>query len=132
METKIIEVTNGPLNWGKFMLGKFEETEWERVSALPEALDQPLIRGRGWGTQHLLVLDLQTGEGAVFYPSKDGSARSDLNKTKIWTCPMSEPFMEWLYQQDLSDIQELPDHIDLPHAKFDVAGYRRTGHDDVI
>ena len=64
MKTKIIEATNGPQNWGKFMLGRFD-SEWARGSA---ALTDPysLLSRVGWTDEHLLVLDLQTGEGAIF------------------------------------------------------------------
>jgi hypothetical protein len=28
MQVKFIEATNGPQNWGKFMLGRFDSDEW--------------------------------------------------------------------------------------------------------
>lgn len=125
MNTKFIEVTNGPRNWGKFMLGRFTPEEWATTAALPEATGYSLLRGRGWTRSHLLVLDLQTGEAAVFLIG--GSARADLNKHRIWVCPMFEPFLEWLYTQDLSDLDSLPPLVDLPDAPFAMAGYRRSG-----
>jgi len=63
MKTKIIEVTNNELNWGKFLLGEFTEEELAYRSKIDEGF---LIRGRGWGPEHILVFDLQTGEGAWF------------------------------------------------------------------
>ena len=128
MKTKIIEATNGPQNWGKFMLGQFD-AEWWRPSAIPHALQSTLtcslLRMVGWTPEHLLVVDLQTGEGAIFRPG--GLARADLDKHRIWVCPLFEPFLTWLYKQDLSDLDKLPDHIDLPDAPFQWSGYRRAG-----
>lgn len=123
MITKFIEATNGPLNWGKFMVGRFDK-EWSYKSVVDE--DGPsLLWGRGWTPEHILVVDLQTGEGAMFMPR--GFAPADLNKHKIWVCPLFEPFLTWLYVQDLSDLDKLPAHIDLPNAPFDMQGYRRQG-----
>lgn len=129
MITKIIEATNNELNWGKFMLMR-PDTEWSRMALI--ALDGetlppriPLLRQIGWDRHHLWVLDLQTGEGAWFMPG--GHARADLNKHRIWVCPLFEPFLEWVYEQDLQDITKLPDIIDLPNAPFNFYGYRREG-----
>jgi hypothetical protein len=33
MESKIIEATNGPRNWGKFLIGRMD-LEWARASAV--------------------------------------------------------------------------------------------------
>lgn len=134
MITKFIEVTNGPRNWGKFMLGRFTQEEWERESNLPDADERAvfthgkwsLLRQRGWTPDHLLVMDLETAEGAIFLPG--GSASADLNKHRIWVCPMFEPFLEWLYaQRDWLKLDDLPNHVDLPDASFAMAGYRRPG-----
>lgn len=129
MKTKFIEVTQnaeGVLdrsNWGKFMLARFDESEWIRDSALS---GQPsLLTARGWVPDHLLFLDLETGEGTMLLPG--GCAHADLEKHKVWVCPMAEPFLEWLYEQDTTDIQALPDLVELPDAPFAMAGYRRPG-----
>lgn len=122
MKIKMMEATNGPLNWGKFMVMQFTE-EWGLKSAVSPGT--PLLSGRGWGPQHFVVFDLQTGEGGVF--RHGGSASSDLKKHAIWVCPLFEPFLEWLYAQDLSDLDKLPAHIDLPEAEFRMSGYRRPG-----
>lgn len=122
MKIKFIEATNGPSNWGKFMLGRFEE-EWRVRSAVAPAT--LLLAGRGWSPEHLLVVDLQTGEGSIFRPG--GMAHADLEKHRIWVCPLFEPFLEWLYKQDVSDLDKLPAHIDLPKAEFQWAGHRRPG-----
>lgn len=123
MITKIIEATNGPNNWGKFLLGRFDQAEWEKRSAVaPER--GSLLTQRGWQPHHLLVLDLQTGEGAIFAPG--GLASADLNtKHQVWVCPLFEPFLNWVYAQDLTDLANLPDHIDLPDAEFAFFGHRR-------
>jgi hypothetical protein len=130
MITKIIEVTNGPQNWGKFLVGRFDAEEWTRRSRVIEKSEPalahiPLLHHIGQDHRQLLVLDLQTCEGAMFLPG--GFPKADLEKHKIWICPMFEPFLEWLYKQDLSVLDKLPDHIDLPDAPFAFSGYRREG-----
>lgn len=122
MKVKFIEVTNQNRNWGKFLLGRFD-SEWEYESTI--APGTKLLAGRGWTPSHLLILDVQTGEGAIFSPG--GSAAHDLNKHKIWVCPMYEPFLEWLYRQDLSDLDKLPAFLDLKDAPFEMYGHRRPG-----
>jgi len=118
---KIIEATNGPNNWGKFGVARFDE-EWSRIS---EVGSRNLLVSCGWTYQHLLVMDFQTGEGAIFKPG--GYAKADLAKHKIWVCPLYEPFLTWLYKQDLSDLAKLPDLVDLPDAEFIFQGHRRAG-----
>jgi hypothetical protein len=120
MKTVFVEATNKEMNWGKFMLAKFDEDEWARRSAIDSG---SLVAGRGWSSDHILVLDLQTGEGAFFKPG--GYAHADLEKHKIWVCPLFEPFLEWLYT--LPDPMSAPRSIDLPNAPFDFRGYRRPG-----
>lgn len=126
MRTRIIEARNGEVsNWGKFLVGKFDAGEWARRSALPGAESPtPLIRRLGWGPEHIYVMDLQTGEGALF--RQGGFAPADLNKTHIWVCPLYESFLTWLYKQDVSDLDKLPDLVDLD-APFEMSGYRRPG-----
>lgn len=126
MRTKIIEVTNGPRNWGKMLVGKMD-TEWSVRSQVDPG--STLLRQCGWSPEHVWVLDLQTGEGAFF--RQGGHAGADLQKHKIWVCPMYEPFLTWLYQQDLSDLDALPALVDfdVADAPFSFAGYRRPGPD---
>lgn len=130
MITKIIEVTNNDQNWGKFMLLR-PDTEWSVFSQIdpPEPLrgvrTLGLLARLGWTPEHLWVLDLQTGEGANFRAG--GLAAADLNKHKIWVCPMFEPFLTWLYRQDLADLAKLPDLVNLLDAPFEFRGYRRPG-----
>ena len=127
METKLIESSNGPHNWGKFMVARFDKDEWKRRSEVAEN-DYSLLGQIGWGPEHIMVFDLQTGEGALFSPH--GLAGADLEKHRIWVCPLFEPFLEWLYKQDLSDFDKLPSHIDLPDVPFQWHGYRRGGPEE--
>lgn len=123
MQTKIIEASNG-VNWGKFLLGRLG-TEWSRRSAYDKA-PMPLLARCGWTRdQHLWVLDLQTGEGAYF--RLGGHAGADLQKHRIWVCPLFEPFLTWLYEQDTRALELLPDSVELPHAPAALYGHRREG-----
>jgi hypothetical protein len=124
MISKIIEVTNRQFNWGKFLLLR-PDTEWQRRAVMDPYRRTALLGVCGWTPEHLWVLDLQTGEGAYFKPG--GVASADLDKHRIWVCPMFEPFLAWLYEQDLSDFSQLPDRLDLPHAPPELYGYRRPG-----
>jgi hypothetical protein len=126
MYTKIIEATNNFMNWGKFLLGKFSWEEWNISSKMPGCEHYNfLLKDLGWTEKHIWVLDLQTGEGAYFLPAKNACAKADLDKHKIWVCPMFEPFLEWLYQQDNLDFDVLPDWINLKEIEFSFCGYRR-------
>jgi hypothetical protein len=128
MITKIIEATNG-FNWGKFMLARFDAQEWARPTHIEGEGGRPMLPQLGWDKHNIWVLDLQTGEGAMFKPH--GIARIDLNeKHKIWVCPLYEPFLCWVYQQDLSDINKLPDLVQLPEAEGALYGYRRKGPEE--
>ncbi len=109
MKTKIIEATNsdsGGFNWGKFMVGRFDHEWGHRAAVVSGGHGLPLLTSQGWSRDHILVLDLATGEGAIF--KIGGLASADLNKHRVWVCPMFEPFLEWLYKQDLSDLAALP------------------------
>lgn len=131
MVTKFVEATQSAqsgINHGKFMLGRFDPDEWLRPCALDTQLyarSPNLLHRTGWSGDHLLVLDLATGEGAIFWPG--GSPVADLEKHRVWVCPMFEPFLEWLYRQDLTDLEVLPDLVELPNAPAAMAGYRRGG-----
>lgn len=134
MQTKLIEVTNGPHNHGKFLIGQFDE-EWTRPCLVDPSFGttfhRALLHRCGWTPEHTLVFDLQTGEGALF--RLGGLARADLNKTRIWVCPLFEPFLTWLYaevRKDATDwFAKLPEQLDLPNAPFAMHGYRREGRE---
>lgn len=124
MDRVFIEATNG-FNWGKFMVARFDREDWEYASEVEP--DQRLLRACGWAPDlHLLIFDLQTGEGGIF--RHGGFARADLDKHKVWVCPMFEPFLSWLYAQKMpQDLGTLPRIIELPDAPSSLHGYRRAG-----
>lgn len=113
MLTHMMEATNG-FNWGKFLIGRFDH-EWQCPSLITIPSVPSLLRQRGWTKNHLLVLDLETGEGAILLPG--GSASADLNKHQIWVCPLYPAFLEWLYLQDLTELKALPRLIELHNAE---------------
>jgi hypothetical protein len=130
MESAFVEATQcaagGFVNWGKFAVMRFTAEEWARPSGVGTA-EAPLLAQVGWGGEHVLVLDLQTGEGAVMRPG--GYARADLEKHRVWVCPMFEPFLEWLWAEARAgrDPLDLPAVVELPEAEFAMSGYRREG-----
>lgn len=69
-------------------------------------------------------MDFATREGAAFSPG--GFAKADLEKHRLWVCPMFEPFLEWLYKQNLVDLDKLPAKVDIEGPK-QLYGYRRPG-----
>lgn len=122
LDCRFIEATNGPQNWGKFFVMRFGVEE----HAVESRVTHGVLLGRiGFSPENIWVLDLQTREGAAFSPG--GLAKADLERHRVWVCPLFEPFLEWLYTQDLSDLSKLPRHVDLPQAAFAVWGRRRTG-----
>jgi hypothetical protein len=137
MITKIVEVTNVPgdavpgdingmSNWGKFMLCGSDPSEQVYKSAL--LIGKPLLWACGVDPNSYWVLDLQTGEGARFTPP--GRAKYDLDKHKVWVCPMFGPFLDWLYENRINspaDFDRVPPLVNLPDAQFAMAGYRREG-----
>ncbi len=87
IHSTITDATNegdGGIKGGTFLVARFDEQEWRHVSEFDRA---PLLRGRGGAPDHVLVVDPQTGEGAIFGPG--GVAPADLNKDRIWGCPLS-------------------------------------------
>lgn len=137
MRTRIVEATNGPFNWGKFLIGTFDDAEQSRSSVVDTASTRPLLAQIGHPSRAVLVLDLQTAEGAVFNPSNlvdragpspdtelaARCASSDLSKHQIWVCPLFEPFLAWLYTQ-CYPYADLPEHVELD-VPFAAQGYRR-------
>lgn len=125
MRTRIIEATQGPagLNWGKFMVGRFDEAEWQHRSVVDPP--KPLLKQIGTDPEAVWVFDLQTCEAASFRPG--GLARADLNKHRVWVCVLFEDFLEWLYTQDLTDLDALPGLVHLPDAEGGLYGHRRPG-----
>lgn len=127
MKTKIIEVTN-QWNWGKFMVGIFTPDDFRVPSEIGQHAS--ILRARGWDDEHFWLLDLETGEGACF--RHGGMPHADLEKHKVWVCPLYECFLAWLYKQDfLHDLDKLPCKVELTaeETKGHTAmyGYRRPG-----
>lgn len=127
MKAKFIEATNSNLNWGKFMVARFTAEEWYEPSAINPEHPLSLLQQIGWDQNLIWVVDLQTREGAAFRPSPNASPQADLTKHTIWVCPLFEPFLGWLYMQDLRDLDALPSKVDIPDAEFAFRGYRRDG-----
>jgi len=123
MKTKVIEATD-QINWGRFMVGVLDH-EREAVSQV----DGMPVCGRRWDQRTIFVMDLVTGEGAMFGPW--GLAAADLQKHAIWVCPLFEPWLEWLYARHPFTLDELPAVVNLDPtvtAKHNaLSGYRRAG-----
>ena len=115
------------------MVAQFDEEEWGRRSEVDHRYDgatRSLIIRTGWSSDHALVLDLQTGEGAMFLLG--GMPKADLDKHKVWVCPMFEPFLAWLYKwpahsaDPVDWMADLPALVELPDAPASMQGYRRV------
>ena len=65
---RLIEVTNGPNNWGKFMVARFD-SEYNYRSRIAAA---PLLRTIGWNSGHIIVFDLQTVRRGGFSSWREG------------------------------------------------------------
>lgn len=130
MKSKIIEATQtSEVNWGKFLVQEFDE-EWGRRSALPgNDLDMPVLAQRGWAPYHILVTDLETGEGAMFSKRDPMPLYSLAEKHQIWVCPLFEPFLLWLCNQDFESVEELPEFVSLDTSFEALSGYRRGRRD---
>jgi hypothetical protein len=117
--TKIIEGSDGGA-YGKWLVGQLDEHERSRKTSLPgyegNASIWTFAGARRFGADPgaVFVLDLQTGQGAVFNPTTSSSPDYDLDQANIWVCPLFRDFFRWLYTQDLADVTQLPNFIDLP------------------
>lgn len=82
-----------------------------------------------------LVLDLQTGENAIFRPWC--LARDALAKRRVWVCPLFEPFLKWAYRRP-SPRDTLPELVELgapaamhalpPHWRADLRWSSSSGY----
>lgn len=120
MRTKIIKAHSEAGNWGKFLVGSLAGEMGPPSAARPYAR---VLADRGWSTSDILVFDLETGEGAAFRPG--GLAAADLDKHAIRVCPLFLPFLEWLYKQDLSDLERLPSELRLKGIPLDLCARER-------
>ena len=135
MRRAFIEASNNQVNYGKFAIFAPDVADHTYTCALPGYDTRRLLSWAcGWTADDVLIVDLQTGEGARFdpiYGRHRDSAAADLNRHRIWVCPLFAPFLTWLYaftgQHGLDWFNHLPAYIDLPDAPTDTAGYRRPG-----
>lgn len=129
MNTRIIEATN-QANWGKFLVGIWDGRERRHQSVISKSRKnpRPLLAQMGMDVENtIFVLDLQTGEGALF--THGGDLKADLDKHQILVGPLFQPFVEWLYRQPKETIAslDLPVVAELPSVPFNTQGLRRTG-----
>lgn len=122
MQTRIIEATSTSGNWGRFLLARYD-TEWHTESLVSPGYS--VLDTAGTAPDALWVMDVVTGEAALFRPG--GSAQADLDKHRIWVCPLFGPFLEWLYARDVGDLTALPNVVGLGDVPLELAGYRRPG-----
>ncbi len=131
MDTRFVEATNG-FNHGKFLLGRYNEPEMaEHCRVGGEFGQYSVIRSQGFTRRDIWILDLATGEGAIFPLSGSGSA--DVHKRRIRVCPLYEPFVVWLYDYVAKTPDwwnALPRLVALPDAPSALHGHRRTGTSD--
>jgi len=108
VQTYLFESVADPFtldNWGAFLVAVPDEIEWGwRSRALPAGA--PLPEMFGWNSRQAWVMDLRTGEGAIF--TMGGDARADLDAHRIHVTAQFEAFLEWLYGQDLARLRHLP------------------------
>jgi hypothetical protein len=101
MNTRLVEVTDGAF-YGKFLVAQFDEAEWRHeAEVFKESIHRPvpyaLLDVCGWSRDHLLVLDLETGNGTIFRPG--GHLAHDMEKRQMgYVCPLYRPFLGWLYE----------------------------------
>jgi hypothetical protein len=133
MRTALVEAVSAQGNWGKFLVGEFDDEELGRRTVVEENAGAAgwrpsLLLTTGWGHDHRLVLDLATGEGAIFLVSPRGYVKADLEKHRVWVCPLFEPFLQWLYDhwQAPYDVAVLPQEVRLDHP-LELRGHRRRG-----
>lgn len=131
MKTKIIEATQpnpdtNPQNWGRFMVCQFDIEDHMHHS---EIAQMTTLAASGYGglpdRSIVWVLDLVTREGGCFRIG--GSPKADLDKHKIWVCPLFEPFLGWLYENFSGDVLSLPDLVEVS-AEGQLFGHRRAGN----
>jgi hypothetical protein len=123
LRTRIVEATSLRGDWGKFLVGSFDDDEWVRLSRVSDS-NMSLLAEIGYEHTSLLVVDLSTGEAAVFTPPERLStytaaqwqfmtrarATSDLTQHRIEVSPLFAPFLAWLYAQVSFD--DLPDDVE--------------------
>ena len=127
MKSRIIEVEDfPPVFWGSFLVITFDE-EWERKVMVsdPETQRFSLLAAHGWTREHLLVVDLGIGRGAMFHTRVD--PRSQIAAIDFHFSPFFLCFLDWLWAQDLSDLDALPEHIVLDGPLSDLRADQPAG-----
>lgn len=138
MRSKIVEAVGGNnFNWGKFMVLQWEPEDWDHTSIVQHEYDgrvRRLLPSIGHNRRDIMVMDLETCEGAIFSPG--GVARSDLRKRRVWVCVLFEPFLDWLYEFYNThyraegrpfNVLDLPDKVEFPDNPPAFQGHRREG-----
>lgn len=123
MKTKIIEATNG-VAYGKFLIGLYDN-EWLIRPAINETIDDPdlhtgmpVLRQEGWGPQSFLFQDLSNpGNGSIFRHNAAGHARDDVEQKNITVCWLFVEVLQWLYGQNIDDLDALPSLVQLTPAQ---------------
>ena len=132
MEQVFVEVSD-EANWAKILLMKFGSEDLlvrSKVSGdfLLKSVDNNRRVKTGTNAEKVFVLDLQTEEGAFFFPRKEGNAKDDLESHEIWVCPLYLPFLIWLYANMPKELKEIPKLVEFPkstHVHYQ--GWRRPG-----
>jgi hypothetical protein len=115
-----------PYNWGLFMVLVPDGNEWSWQSKVVPSLE-PVLGNFGWTPQHVIVMDIRTGEAAIFNPAS-GQPKVELDEHRIYTSPHFKPFLEWLYAQDIEHLWQAPGVVtELPDATFAMRGWREIG-----
>lgn len=131
MITRMIECTDAAkFNYGRFMVGWFNSEEAGRRELIEGEPGQLLMHR--WPRNAFMVLDLVTGEGALFTPI--GLVYQLNEKHQVWVCPLFEHFLAWLEQflKEGGDatvharLAELPATLELPTGEYALFGHRRT------
>jgi len=108
MEARIIEVVNG-MCWCKFLVARLGPDELEHPSLVD--LGRPAL-GPLYSAD-LLVIDIETNEGALFCLTK--RPQDALRKHRIWIGPLFGSFLTWLCEQLTAGVvlADLPGLVEL-------------------
>lgn len=114
-----------PKNWGSFMVCVPDEIEWAWQSHVSTSL-MPALAEFGWTPEHVIVMDMKTGEAAFFRPG-DREAAEDLTLHRIYRSPQLGLFLTWLYGQDIAHLYQQPAVIEVEDCTFALEGWREIG-----
>jgi hypothetical protein len=112
-------------NWGQFMVLVPDGVEWTWHSHITNSMT-PALEEFGWTPGHVIVMDLRTGEAAMYLPG-DGEAAKAMTEHRIFTSPQFKYFLEWLYEQDVAHLYQQPNVIELPDVTHHLSGWRDIG-----